>query len=86
MVDADVETQVRAIAGSALGMDLTGVSLTSHLLKDLGMDSLTSIDTLCRLEDEFHFTIDESNPPRLTDLQDLVTFVQLHVKPELTLG
>jgi acyl carrier protein len=75
-----IEHQVRAIVGAALSIDASQVPLHSRLVKDLGMDSLATMDILSGLEDAFSFTIDGLNPPPIDSLGDLVALAQLQVR------
>lgn len=75
-----IEHQVRAIVGSALSIDASNVPLHSRLAKDLGMDSLATMDILSGLEDAFAFTIDGLNPPPIDSLGDLVALAQLQAR------
>lgn len=80
MSHPDVEAEIRTIVGEVLGTNLKDVSLSVNLLRDLGLDSLSSTEILYQLEDKFRFTIDGLNPPPLLNLQDLVNLAQMHYR------
>jgi acyl carrier protein len=54
---ADVELRVRKVIAESLCVELDEVSAGSHLMKDLGAESIDFLDIMFRLEKEFDIKI-----------------------------
>lgn len=50
---ADIETRMKALLVSELGLDEAKISPTAHFEEDLEVDSLGVVELLMALEDEF---------------------------------
>lgn len=51
------------------------ISLDSHFMKDLGLDSLDHVEVIMAIEDEFHFEIPDQDAEKLMTPRTIVTYV-----------
>ena len=51
--------KVRAMVAKQLNFDETKITLETHLIDDLGADSLDAVDLIMSIEDEFGIEIDD---------------------------
>jgi len=56
-------------------VDPTKLSIDSHFMKDLGLDSLDHVEVIMAIEDEFGFEIPDSDAERLLKPSDIVQYV-----------
>uniref|UniRef100_S4RTB3 Acyl carrier protein n=1 Tax=Petromyzon marinus TaxID=7757 RepID=S4RTB3_PETMA len=63
---------VEGPAGDSLSLQLT---LESHFLKDLGLDSLDQVELIMGIEDEFGFEIPDSDAEKLLTAKDVIAYV-----------
>lgn len=75
-----VEDRIRQIIVDQTGVKPDEVSLKSHLVNDLGLDSLDSVELTMALEEEFNIEIDDEVAEKLVTVQQVVDFVQGKVK------
>lgn len=59
-------------------VDPNKLTLNSHFIKDLGLDSLDHVEIIMMLEDEFNFEIPDQDMERLHTPQDIVTYLTDH--------
>ena len=57
---------------------LPGSSITEHanLSRDLGLDSLDTVDLVLQMEDQFHVTIPDEDYPRLKTVKSIYEYMQ----------
>jgi len=51
------------------------ISLDSHFMKDLGLDSLDHVEVIMAIEDEFHFEIPDQDAEKLMTPRTIVTYI-----------
>lgn len=56
-------------------VDPAKLTLASHFMKDLGLDSLDHVEIIMAMEDEFGFEIPDNDSERLMTPQDIVQYV-----------
>ena len=59
-------------------IDNAKITLDSHFMKDLGLDSLDHVEVIMAIEDEFGFEIPDDNAERLTTPRKLIRYVADH--------
>ena len=72
-----IEEKVLDIVSSKLGK--TDVSLTSHLIDDLGADSLDMVDLIMNFEDEFGIDIPDEDAEKIHVINDIVLYLKSHL-------
>ena len=56
-------------------VDPENLSVSSYLMKDLGLDSLDQVDIIMALEDEFGFEIPDPDAEKLMCPQEIVDYI-----------
>jgi len=51
------------------------LTIDSHFMKDLGLDSLDHVEVIMAIEDEFGFEIPDSDAERLLKPSDIVQYI-----------
>ena len=59
-------------------IDNNKITLDSHFMKDLGLDSLDHVEVIMAIEDEFGFEIPDDNAERLTTPRKICQYVADH--------
>ncbi len=75
MTPQDVDDRVRNIIASHLDVDVRRLSPETRLGEDLCVDSLTAVELLMVLEDEFDIALPEQETSCLVTYGDLLTVV-----------
>jgi acyl carrier protein len=70
--DASIENQVKDIVVDILRVDRSGLNLTTHLMKDLGADSLDALDVALRIEKTFSIQIPDESIKNFLTIGDIV--------------
>ena len=73
-----IEDVVKDIIVAELRVDRDQLGPTTHLMKDLGADSLDALNIAVRLEEAFKIKIPDEAIPRFLTLSDIVTGVNAH--------
>ncbi len=58
------------------GIPESAITDKTHFSRDLGMDSLDSVDLVMQLEKEFGISIPDQDYDKLTTLQDVLTYLE----------
>jgi len=74
-LEPDVEARIRQILSVHLDVDLDRLTARSRLGEDLCVDSLTAVELLMVLEDEFDIALPEDEVGDLLTFADLVAAV-----------
>jgi len=74
-----VETVVKNIITTELRVDSERLGPATHLMKDLGADSLDALNIALRLEEAFKIKIPDDSIPRFLTVGDIVTGVNEHL-------
>lgn len=57
------------------GLPVSSISGDSHLTKDLGFDSLDTIDLVLQMEDQFHIVIPDEDYEKLQTVSQIEVYV-----------
>jgi acyl carrier protein len=82
VIPQDVDHRVRNIIASHLDVDVHRLSPDTRLGEDLCVDSLTAVELLMVLEDEFDIALPEQETSSLVTYGDLLTVVADRVGAE----
>lgn len=81
MVDTkNLEQEIRNLITDIIEIEPSQIDLDSHLVEDLGMDSMMALEILASLEKKYHITIPEEELPRLTTLAQAIELVKKYGK------
>ena len=75
MMGDDLLQRIRAIVSEQLGVDSTEVTAESHILEDLGADSLDVVELVMAIEDEFDIEVPDAAVEILTTVGDVESYV-----------
>jgi acyl carrier protein len=77
-VDA-IEETVKAIIVAELRVEKDQLHMGTHLMKDLGADSLDALNIALRLEDAFKIKIPDESMPNFLTVGDIIKGVSEHM-------
>ena len=68
--------KVVSIVSKQLNVEASKITLETHLIEDLGADSLDAVDLIMTLEDEFGLEIDDESAQQAKTIGDLVRYIE----------
>lgn len=72
-----IEERVKELVEEHLGItDQSRVKTTSHLVEDLGADSLDIVELVMAVEEEFHIELSDGDVEKVDTVQDFVTLIR----------
>jgi len=74
-----IEVTVKSIICSELRVEPGILTNTTHLMKDLGADSLDALNIALRLEETFEIKIPDEAIPNFLTIEDIITGVRNHM-------
>lgn len=72
---AAIESKVREIIVSKLGVEASQVTTTASFTKDLGADSLDTVELVMEFEKEFGMQIPDEDAEKIQSVGDAVTYI-----------
>ncbi len=72
---ADIKAQVTEIIVKKLGVEDSQVTETANFTKDLGADSLDTVEIIMEFEKEFDVTIEDADAEKIQTVGDVVTYL-----------
>lgn len=76
----DIEQRVKAIIVDKLSVDENEVTPTSEFSKDLGADSLDTVELIMEFEKEFDIQIPEDDAEKIATVGDAISSIEAHTK------
>jgi acyl carrier protein len=73
---ADVKSKVVEIIVKKLGVEETQVTDQANFTKDLGADSLDTVELIMEFEKEFEITIEDSDAEKIQTVGDVVKYLE----------
>jgi len=77
---ADIASRVKAIIVDKLTVDESEVTPSAEFSKDLGADSLDTVELIMEFEKEFGITIPDEDAEKITTVGDAITYIEEHQK------
>jgi len=71
---SDVAERVRKVTARLLKVDLADVKPESHFVRDLGAESIQSIELVAAFEEEFNIEMDQDEALSVKTVGDAITF------------
>ncbi len=75
---ADIASRVKAIIVDKLTVDESEVTPTAEFSKDLGADSLDTVELIMEFEKEFGITIPDEDAEKITTVGDAISYIEEH--------
>ncbi len=72
---ADLKSKVTEIIVKKLGVEESQVSEDANFTKDLGADSLDTVELIMEFEKEFDITIEDNDAEKIQTVGDVVKFL-----------
>ncbi|MCH5214480.1 MAG: acyl carrier protein [Muribaculaceae bacterium] len=76
---SDIAERVKAIIVDKLPVEENEVTETAEFSKDLGADSLDTVELIMEFEKEFNLTIPEEEANNIKTVGDAVKYIEEHV-------
>lgn len=68
--------QLKVIIAEELGVDTNDITLESHIINDLGADSLDVVELIMALEDAFEIEVSDSDAQSLKTVSDVIKYIE----------
>ncbi|MDE7081303.1 MAG: acyl carrier protein [Muribaculaceae bacterium] len=76
---SDVASKVREIIVDKLTVDEAEVNNAAEFSKDLGADSLDTVELIMEFEKEFGISIPDEDAEKITTVGDAISYIESHV-------
>lgn len=76
----DIASRVKAIIVDKLTVDENEVTPTAEFSKDLGADSLDTVELIMEFEKKFDITIPDEDAEKITTVGDAIEYIEQHTK------
>lgn len=70
--------KVQKIISENLNVPLEKVTMDTHLVDDLGADSLDAVELIMALEEEYGIEVDDEAAQNMKCVRDLVNYIEEH--------
>lgn len=71
-----VESKIKEIIAEQLAVELDSITRESGLQRDLGADSLDSVEIVLAIEENFSIEVTDENAERMNSVGDLIDHVE----------
>lgn len=72
--------RVKKVLVAELGVDENQVTMESNIIEDLHADSLSVMQVIMGLEDEFGISVEDDDVKDLLRVKDIIAYLEQHVK------
>jgi acyl carrier protein len=73
---SEIADKVKAIIVDKLGVDENEVTPTAEFTKDLGADSLDTVELIMEFEKEFDLKIPDEEAEKITTVGDAISYIE----------
>lgn len=73
---SEISNRVKEIIVDKLGVDENEVTPATEFTKDLGADSLDTVELIMEFEKEFGITIPDEDAEKIQTVQDAISYVE----------
>ncbi|MCX7736215.1 MAG: acyl carrier protein [Candidatus Kapabacteria bacterium] len=73
---SDIKTKVTDIIVKKLGVEESQITNEANFTKDLGADSLDTVELIMEFEKEFNITIEDSDAEKIQTVGDVITYLE----------
>ena len=77
---ADITSKVKEIIVDKLGVDEAEITPEASFIKDLGADSLDTVELIMEFEKAFDFKIPEQDQTQIATVGDAIKYIEEHTK------
>ncbi|MBR6531443.1 MAG: acyl carrier protein [Clostridia bacterium] len=72
----EIFEKLQSIIAEQLELDADTIALDSHILDDLGADSLDVVDLVMSIEDEFEVEVPDEALEKIRTVEDMVKYLE----------
>jgi acyl carrier protein len=72
----EIKSKVIKIISEKLGKDVNDVKIDAHLVTDLGLDSLDTVEVIMEFEKEFNISIPDEEAEKISNVNDAVSYIE----------
>ncbi|HEX5315095.1 MAG TPA: acyl carrier protein [Candidatus Kapabacteria bacterium] len=80
MADQNVESKVKEIIVSKLGVEDSQITPSTSFTNDLGADSLDTVELVMAFEEAFDIEIPDEDAEKIRTVQDAIDYIGKHAK------
>lgn len=77
---SDIQDRVKAIVFDKLTVEENEITPEAEFVKDLGADSLDTVEMIMEFEKEFDIEIPDEEAEKITTVGDAVAYIEAHKK------
>lgn len=70
-----MENQLKELIAANCGLPISAITDQAILTKDLGLDSLDTVDLVLQMEDTFHISIPDEDYPKLATVGNINEYI-----------
>lgn len=71
-----MKEQLRTLLSATTGLPGSSITDDASLTRDLGLDSLDTVDLVLQMEDKFHVSIPDEDYPKLQTVGQICEYLQ----------
>ena len=71
-----MKEQLRTLLAITTGLPNSSITDDAHLTRDLGLDSLDTVDLILQMENQFHVNIPDEDYPKLQSVSQINDYLQ----------
>lgn len=76
----NIENKVIVILSEYFNVSSENIKLSSRLIEDLGIDSMSLVELIFELKENFGIEIKKDEIIRIRTIQDIIDFIKVHSK------
>ncbi len=80
MTNNEIEQKVKEIIVDKLSVEANEVTPAAEFSKDLGADSLDTVELIMEFEKAFEITIPDEDAEKITTVGDAISYIEAHQK------
>lgn len=80
ITETTIQTKVIEIVSKSLNCEKEKISLDSHIVDDLGGDSLDTVELVMALEEEFKIEISDEEAAKISTVGNIVDHLESYLK------
>lgn len=77
---SEIASRVKAIIADKLNVDENEVTETAEFTKDLGADSLDTVELIMEFEKEFGITIPDDQAEKISTVQNAIEYIEANTQ------
>lgn len=82
-MSSTIEERIKRIVSEQTGVDESKITPATHLVEDLGCDSLDLVELVMNVEDEFAVEIPDEDAEAIKTVGQAIEYLSARVQPQL---